>query len=567
MSLLSKPVDRASAEAWEMVKAAQGIIKDLERLEKSLHLHPPTNSGIQAILDALCREIRESLERCGSLELNVEGNRLLLDADPVYQSEGVRGISQILASGGARVLVFVPPVDRMEILGLGQALARISGGEEKDCDLATLLWFRSINGIRVISSGESLRGPAEAGRSTSQVLEVLAAREGADDGKSAIFRKVAPPVSIRLAVEEEERHILRPPDEADRRRLEARVRENRAYTGLLDNVRGLAAAIERGGPIAASDGKILERLAERVIEAADFQGALEIRDAIDGLAAVRDAGARESHLVLRAAAASLGSTRNIESVNSFLQLTSEEEAGPAFRFLARLEPPARERILGMLGKTRFDRQICAAITRICPGDISPFIGCLDSKNPKTAAAGAAALGESGNRASVFHLTRLVTHPDHNVRVEAVRAVGRFTGVEARRAVAAAFVDPDRMVRKAAYRSFQESTDEADREILREAAGRLETRGLEWLDREDRMEILRLLAARNGREGEDMIVDLLAARPFFGGNKRGGLRAAAARVLGERKCARAAEHLRKLLADRDPDVRSSAKDALSGMKEP
>ena len=162
-----------------------------------------------------------------------------------------------------------------------------------------------------------------------------------------------------------------------------------------------------------------------------------------------------------------------------------------------------------------------------------------------------------------HLALLVTHQDHAVRAEALRALARFGGIEARRAISAALDDPDRAVRLAAFWILREERDPSDPQLLGEIASRLDAKGRPWIDEEDKLELLRTVAALGG---EDRLIDILPARSFFGSRKKSELRACAAHVLGERKCRRAAEPLRKLLSDRDPSVRASAQAALASLEE-
>lgn len=571
--------------------AVEEAMRALVKALRTRQLYAAGNPVRTATQAAAATALEKAWRVADPLVLQVGRDALLFDEGVVLAESGrsAEGLAAQLFREGIREIRFASGLEERELEALLDILGR-SRAAVADDDLVTLLWLADLQHfgfrhVEVLGYGDAPPGGERPQGADPQ--EVGAAWGGAGgpggdrgpDSAAPAGGAGAPPprASLPASVDEEVPGFLgavRPTPDGGLDDVPLLLEpEERAYldqwiayeageayrmnvlSALLDIV---ALDIDAASQLEAVNA--IDALLVELLGLGQYGGAAAVLEGVEEVTALpMEMGVREA---LGRLARRLEAPDVLEGVLRTLGDPRGGLAGGAGqRLLAALGPDALPALAGWLGAAppsagRVDvERVAATLADRHPDLLASLLDSTDF----TVLVGALALAERRpSGALVPALCRAARHGDAGVRAQALGIVAGLDGPGVASTVARGCVDPERVVRMAAYRAVTVRRSDAARAPLLEIVSR---RGFADLDVGESMALFEALGSVADDATVDLLDRLLNASGFMGPKETAEVRACAARALGRAGTAAAHRALVRARDARDPLVQRTVRRAL------
>jgi HEAT repeat protein len=144
------PVREHTAEELVAIKAATSWINLLSRTLKTCRLYDGGNPTVARFRDELGASIGHLTEQHGALTYKITADDLLFDDVSMYPAKSRDdNLALPFYRDGIHAITFHPGVERRETDAVVDALLKVTGQNEGDDDLVTLLWEASLSHIEM----------------------------------------------------------------------------------------------------------------------------------------------------------------------------------------------------------------------------------------------------------------------------------------------------------------------------------------------------------------------------------------------------------------------------------
>jgi HEAT repeat protein len=547
--------------------SAGQICTRLHQAYRDHRLYPEDHPTTKASMDRLMELVKAHVDRFGTLALQVEEDRLLLQDDVVYtKSLNSESLAFVMFRDGIRGLTIHEAIEPGELAGFVDCLARADRLADLDHDLVTALWERDLAHIEFDVVDPFLSGDGSSNDAFGELKETVLSRlneltagggpalgepgkavavggEGGDD-PSGDRRGALDPDAVSSTAED----------------LQASDWESAYPEVLLDDFAVVLLEII-GAPqeIATGEERVIDSLVmvvQKYLGDRNVDGLELVADRLDVL---EEQGRRPAGLadeVLGRAATPESLAGLIES----LQSASPDAASRLERFLKRMRTCAYPKFLEILATSddRGVRKLVLDLLRVTGGIPTEHLLPLMNDPRWYVVRNAVQLAtESGDPGLVDHLERLLSHPDARVRREILRSLDTFGEKRSLPLLLSALEDVDSPVRILAIRSLGRLGDGRQYPVV---LGQVESRDFEDRPSEEVEASLLTLALLGGARAVETLNRLWKRRVF--GTRPTALRLAAIQALGAIRSPEATRALGEAARSSEVPVQRAAARALA-----
>lgn len=556
---MTNPTTEDQLEGLEVVEnLMQVLVKGL----RAIQLYLPNNPVYQRAVGNIQTAFVPVWEYCTELELQVSETDIHWEGKPVLeQATRSEAVAWIMFKDGVRTVTIVPGAEEEEIVGFLQVIQKARTLEQESADdLLTLLWEQDFQHIRYNYVQLGMDEVPQLEKSEQEPL--------------------AKPEEVRQEVEEE------PPPDAPQGIVSVDDFDSTLYFLNAKEVEYLKGEIEREyqqdlrGNVLAMIFDLLELQTYSTVRA-ELLSILE--NFIPYLLAVGDFHSvayilRENHVVLERARELVPEHREIlqrfptklseaDALGQLLQALdeaavhpTEEELGELFR---ELEPRALGTVLSWLPRLTNERVrslLYASATRLAQAYPEQLITALKSDDEEVLYETVDMVKQLKLPPVVPGLGALFDGPSAKVKRGAVDALAAIGTPGAMKELARALDDENRDVRIGAVRVIgREGYRQAFPAIEAVVAGK-KLKGADLTERTAFFETYGLLA---GAKGLKTLAPMLEARGLLRRKEDPEIRACAAMAIGKIGTPEAREVLNHVANDKDPLVRNAVGRALRG----
>ena len=548
----------------------QEVVQELDKTIKIFRTYPKTNTISINAIDKLVGVFSEFLSDRQSLELFVERHEIQWQGIAVYsETDQRRSLAIKLDRDGVRRLVFLPGIDREEVLGLLEALTTEIDEESLEDDLVTLLWDKQLQHVKVyvlddMSSDDDAfqqelvdadaipDGAPEDGASAgstsspSPSLAVVAEAFGSPEAQLALCAAAKAKLH---PVTEEQAHELK-----ERSIQEETADVSKDLTEILFDV--LYAETQEATQ--ANALKVLLELTMMYVKNTDFDHAADVLTQLRATAANDDVDHHVRASVVEALQ-SLADPRRIEIVVDILRADPDVNQRDLARFLAALPAPAAAGLCPLMAVPRYENTARTAISHLVKEDPTVLTTRLAEPNVEMATKILTILEQVAGPEVTPALVDPLTAAEVPVKQASVKLLAKLKTAPARDLLLT-YVDGDAPgLRRAALNALATfETGGGPATALRQ---QVMTKDFDERSLQEKKSLLVTLAKLEGPHVVDFLVDILGQTKWFEKEKHAETRACAALALGEVQVDAARSILEQHASDKSETVRTATRLAL------
>ena len=557
------PVQDAQAET---ARSMRELFSEFTKTARIFRTYPRDNSMSINSVDKLASTFSTCLDRWGEIELFVERDHLIFGSETVLQDDNPRRSIPIkLDRAGVRRLVFLPGMERQEVLNLLDALTTELDEESIEDDVVTLMWQKQFTHVKTFVlddlSEDERFDESKVGRSDPEPVE-----EETQAGPEERWvpteeqRRLDAENTGKLAEEcSRTKSKLPPPtpEELESLRTEVELQENCDVSGELADVLFEVVATSREDASSSNMRNVLGQLVVMRMRAADFVGATKLLTQIEKLARKPGLDSEQAQH-LKELLGKIFTEEHVEELKDILIANPEAGLEGLEALTAYFPTESLGKLTGLLSLERGQSDIDRILRQVFTGRAGLLTPALANTDIKLRNRVMKLVEALATEESVGALGAMVTALEGEERLKLVQVIARFRCDSAKVVLSELMADANADVRRVAIKAlgtFDGAMDTTQVRLL------ISDKTFDERPLGEKKGLFNVLAHAEGTGAVDLLKAIAQNKGWFESEKHLETRACAVLALGETTSEVARAVLARYAQDKAESIRAAAHIAL------
>ncbi|GEM_PF-2678126 len=564
--------DCAETSATEAARAIREFFSEIIRTIKILRTYPRDNSISISAVDRLTEMFQKHLEERGELEVFVDRHRLICGTETVHEDENIRrSIPLKLDRAGVRRLVFLPGIERKELLDLLDVLLAEIDEKSLQDDMATLMWEKQFTHIKIYVLDEltedeqfdegkldkAVPGLSRRGTEAEPLPNQQLARE--DVGPQLIERGKQ---LAAACLKTKSKLAPTTPEEMEYLRHELEQQDTCDVSKDLADILFEIISRNREDGTSSHVRKVLGQLVVMRMRAGDFTGSALLLEQIKELAKRPDMDAEQAKH-LEELLNEVFTEDHVEEIRDIL-IANPDAALSRLEILAHYFPQlALHRLAGLLTLERDQTDVEEVLERIFAGRVYLLTEPLETGDDLLQARVMNLIEELAQEEDVEALSGVIGKLKGQTRERMVQVIARFRGEAAREMLQQLVSHEDASIRRTAIKALEAFSGGMN---IMAARTQIASKDFDKRSLEEKKGLLKALAQGGDTQALETLKQIIENKGWFEKPEHLETRGCAVLALGETGRAEARPALETYTRDRSESIRAAAQLALSRLHE-